>query len=453
MRIVIDGAGEVGSHLAKLLRREKAEVVVIDSDAKKLQNLTAYADVQAIQGEPVSLEAFERAQVKKSDLFIAVVPNVPQEVNILACQVAKKMGSAKVIARINSTQFTSPHGKALLKELGIDLAFYPEKIAADEIVDIIRHNASADTMDFAGGKLQVAAFRLGEESDALDTTLVEFVRNIPTEAASSFRVIAISRDGKTIIPRFDTKFKYGDLVYTISKREAMETVLSLLGVKGFAISSVMVVGGGDKGSMAAKKLSNTVKSVKVVEKDHERCINLTESLPDNVLIVNGDGRNPDFLNEEGIRDYDAFVAVTGNDEANILACVAAKRAGVHRTIAEVENLEYIRFAEEMGVDNIINKKLMTAGRIFKFTLSDKARFVRYMSGTDAEVVEYTVSEKSAAIKGTLRDLTLPAEAVVGGVIRGTDAFIAVGSTQLQSGDHVAVFALPSAVAELDKFFK
>lgn len=453
MRIVIDGAGQVGSHLAKLLRREKAEVVVIDSDAKKLQNLTAYADVQAIAGDPVSMEAFEQAQVKKADLFIAVAPNVPQEVNILACQVAKKMGAAKVIARISSTQFTSPHGKALLKELGIDLAFYPEKIAAGEIVDIIRHNASADTMDFAGGKLQVAAFRLGEESDALDSTLVEFVRSIPTEAASSFRVIAISRDGKTIIPRFDTKFKYGDLVYTISKREAMSTVLELLGVKGFAISSVMVVGGGDKGSMAASKLSTVVKSVKVVEKDHERCINLTETLPGNVLIVNGDGRNPDFLNEEGVKDFDAFVALTGNDEANILACVAAKKAGVHRTIAEVENLEYIRFAEEMGVDNIINKKLLTAGRIFKFTLSDKARFVRYMSGTDAEVVEYTVSEKSAAIKGTLRDLTIPAEAVIGGVIRGTDAFIAVGDTQLQAGDHVAVFALPSAVAELDKFFK
>lgn len=453
MRIVIDGAGEVGSHLAKLLRREKAEVVVIDSDLKRLQNLTAYADVQAIPGDPVSLDAFEQAGVRRADIFIAVVPSVAQEVNILAAQIAKKMGVSKVVARIGSTQFLKPYGKALLKELGIDLVFYPEKIAADEVVDIIRHNASADTMDFAGGKLQVAAFRLDVESDALDSTLVEFVNSIPEKDRTKFRVIAISRDGKTIIPRFDTRFKYGDLVYTICRREFMDSLLRLLGVQGFAISSAMIVGGGDKGSMAAGKLAEIVRNVKVVEKDHERCIALTESLPDNVLIVNGDGRNPDFLAEEGIRDCDAFVALTGNDEANILACVAAKRAGVHRTIAEVENLEYVRFAEDMGVDNVINKKLLTAGSIFKLTLSDKARFVRYMSGTEAEVVEYTVSEKSSIIKGTLRDITLPSEVVVGGVIRGNDAFIAVGDTQLQVGDRVAVFALPSAVAELDKFFK
>ncbi|MBQ0077529.1 MAG: Trk system potassium transporter TrkA [Bacteroidales bacterium] len=453
MRIVIDGAGEVGSHLAKLLLREGSEVTVIDFDDDRLAAISGSLDVEAIQGEPASVETLRNARIDKADLFISVVPYVAPEVNVLAAEIAKKLGAKKCLARIKDVEFLRSENRALLGELGVDMAFCPEKIAADEIVDIIRHSASTDTMDFAEGKLQVAAFRLGEDSPALDTTLVDFVRGIPAQTASLFRVIAIARDGDTNIPRFDSKFRYGDLVYIICKKEAVDSITALLGVHGTDISSVMILGGGTIGAMAAAKLSSRLDSVKVIEKERERCITLSETLPDEVQIISGDGRNPDFLAEESINDYDAFVALTGNDEANILSCVAAKKLGVQKTIAEVENIEYVKLAEEMGVDNVINKKLITAGRIFKFTLSDKTRFVRYMSGTDAEVMEYTVSEGSSITKGALKDIKFPEGAVIGGVMRDGEAFIAVGDTQIRPGDRVAVFALPSNAGKVDKFFK
>ncbi|MBR2128594.1 MAG: NAD-binding protein, partial [Bacteroidales bacterium] len=216
---------------------------------------------------------------------------------------------------------------------------------------------------------------------------------------------------------------------------------------------VMILGGSPIGEMVAKQLSKQIDSVKLIEMNKEKCLDLSEKLPGNVIVVNGDGRNSDMLIEENIREYDAFVAVTNSSETNILACVAAKSLGVGRTIAEVENIEYIRLAESMGVDAVINKKLITAGRLFKFTLSNKVRFVKYMSGTNAEVLEYIVAPDTAITKRPLKDMGFPADAIIGGIIRGNESFIAVGDTHIQAYDRVAVFALPQAVKEVDKFFK
>ena len=216
----------------------------------------------------------------------------------------------------------------------------------------------------------------------------------------------------------------------------------------------MILGGSEIGEMVAGQLMRQqLDAVKIIDIDKQRCRELTEKLPGGLLVANGDARNSDFLVEEGIRDYDALVAVTGNDEANILSCVVAKKFGVSRTVAQVENLEYLRLAEDMGVDAVINKKLITAGRIFKFTLSDKVRFVRYMSGTDAEVLEYTVAPNARVTRAPLKDIDFPRNAIIGGVIRGSDSFIAVGDTRIEPYDRVAVFALPETVKEVDKFFK
>jgi len=207
------------------------------------------------------------------------------------------------------------------------------------------------------------------------------------------------------------------------------------------------------GEMVARSLSRQVDTVKIIEKNKERCLELSECLPDNVLIVNGDGRNSDFLFEEAINDYDAFVALSGSDETNVLSCVVAKKFGVQKTVAEVENIEYLHLSEEMGVDTVINKKLIVASRIFKFTLSGRARFVKYMNGTSAEVIEYTVAPGSAITKAPLKDIDFPANAIVGGVVRGSESFIATGSTQIEAYDRVAVFALPETIKATDKFFK
>ena len=452
MKIVIAGAGEVGSHLAKMLSNESNEITVIDMDGERLQNLRATADVITVEGNPSAIHVLREAGVNSADLFIAVNPSESQDVNIVSAMLAKKLGSKKATARINNEEYLTYENKYLFTEMGIDLMFYPEKIAAGEILDLLKRTSSSDSLEFARGKLHMSVFKLEEDSPLIGMSMVEFSQ-LASEEGFKFRVVAISRKNETLIPKFDTKFKYHDLVFIISKREGMEMLLRYVGKHDIEVNNVMILGGSPIGEMVAKQMSKQVDTIKLIEMNKAKCLDLSEKLPSNVMVVNGDGRNSDMLLEESIREYDAFVAVTNNSETNILACVAAKSLGVPRTIAEVENLEYIRLAESMGVDAVINKKLITAGRIFRFTLSSKVRFVKYMSGTKAEVLEYIVSQGSAITKTTLMNMNFPSNAIIGGVIRGNESFIAVGDTQIMPYDRVAVFALPEAVKEVDKFFK
>ena len=455
MKIIIEGAGQVGSHLAKMLSHEGGDITVIDDNEARLQRLTSSADVVTVLGDPSSIKVLRDAGCAKADLFISVNPSTSQTVNIVSALLAKRLGSKRVIARLDDEAYLLPENKLMFKDMGIDMLFYPEKIASDEIIDLLKHTASTDSMDFARGKLQLVVFRLDDDAPILDMKVAEFTAAMTAASSQAqLRIIAIARKGETIIPKFDTRFAYNDHLYIIAKREGVPAILKYLGKDNIEVDKVMILGGSEIGEMVAGQLlKQQLDAVKIIDIDKQRCRELTEKLPSNVLVANGDARNSDFLVEEGIRDYDALVACTGNDEANILSCVVAKKFGVTRTIAQVENLEYLRLAEDMGVDAVINKKLITASRIFKFTLSDKVRFVRYMSGTDAEVLEYTVAPNSLITKGPLKDIAFPRNAIIGGVIRGSESFIAIGDTRIEPYDRIAVFALPEAVKEVDRFFK
>ena len=455
MKIIIEGAGQVGSHLAKMLSHEGSDITVIDDSEARLRQLTTVADVVTVLGDPSSIKVLREAGCAKADLFIAVNPLTTQTVNIVSALLAKKLGTKRVIARVDDEAYLVPENKLMFKDMGIDMLFYPEKIASDEIIDMLKHTASTDSMDFARGKLQMVVFRLEDDSPILDMSVAEFTSAMTaTSQEAQFRIIAIARRGETLIPKRDTKFNYNDHLYIIAKREGIPAIMKFIGKDNVEVDSVMILGGSEIAEMVSAQLvRHQLKAVKIIEIQADRCRELSERLPSEVIVANGDGRNSDFLVEEGIRDYDAVVAVTGNDEANILACVVAKKFGVARTVAQVENLEYVRLAEDMGVDAVINKKLITAGRIFKFTLSDKVRFVRYMSGTDAEVLEYTAAPESRITQAPLKDIEFPRNAIIGGVIRGSDSFIAVGDTRIEPYDRVAVFALPDTVKEVDKYFK
>ena len=453
MKIVIEGAGEVGSHLANMLKSEANDVTVIDDNQQRIDALRAYTDVETVVGNPSSISVLREANVGDADLFIAVYPFAAQEINIVGALLAKRLGTRKVIARISDEDYLSSENKLLFKEMGIELLFYPERSAADEIIDFLKHNSTAETMEFARGKLQIAVYKINEDSAMLDLKLAEFIKPIDPETLKQFRIIAITREDKTIIPKLGTKFQYGDLVFVISKRDTVGTLNALFGKSNINIGSAMIIGGNATAAMLARSLDRSGVRVKLVERDRERCIELSEKLPSSVEVVIGDGRNSDFLFEEGIQGYDAFIALTSSDESNVLSCVVAKKFGVARTVAEVENMEYIKLAEEMGVDNVINKKLLTAGRIFRLTLSGKARFVHYMTGTNAEVIEYTVVPGSAITKGPIKDIDFPENAIIGGVIRRNEAIIAVGDTVIEAYDRVAVFALPQSIREIDKFFR
>ena len=452
MKIIISGAGEVGSHLAKMLRNEANDICVIDSNQQRLTALSETADVVTVCGNPASIEVLKNAGAEKADLFVAVNPSTSQNVNVVCSALAKSLGSKKVVCRVNNEEYLAYDNKYLFSDMGIDLLFYPEKIAAGEIVDLLKRSASTEAMEFGRGKLQISVYKLEEDSPIIDKTLLDFSRDF-ADAETRFRVVAIARGNETIIPKIDTRFRYHDLVFIISRRDGNAPLMEYLGKKDIEIKSLMMVGGGPIAEMVAKQLGRQMESIKIIEEDKNRCLYLSEHLGDNVTIVNGDGRNTDLLIEESLRSTDAFVALTESSETNILTCVAAKKCGIARTIAEVENLEYIRLAEDMGVDAVINKKLITAGRIFKFTLSDKIRFIKYMSGTNAEVLEYITAPGSKITSAQLKDLDFPGDAVIGGRIRGNESIIAVGDTRIEDYDRVVVFALPQAVKEVDRFFR
>ena len=448
MNIIIAGAGEVGSHLAKMLSKEANMLTIIDNDPARLNKLSEIADVITVQGQPTSIATLMQAGVENADLFIAVSPAQQQDVNILSALLAKKLGSKKVTARVNNDEYMHHVNKLMFTELGIDLLFYPEKIASYEIADLLRQTGTSEFMEFARGMLQMVVFRLDEGAPLIDKQVSDICSY---EGNSQYQTVAIERNSITIIPTPSTKFIQGDIVFVICTRDGVNQAMSYSGKNDIEIKNLMIVGGGSIGEMLAKKMRPLTDNIKIIESRKERCEYLAQTL-DKVLIINGDGRNSDLLLEEDVKQYDAFVAVTSSSETNILSCVAAKKMGVSKTIAEVENIEYIKLAEEMGVDAVINKKLITAGRIFRFTLSNKVRSIKCLNGSDAEILEFIVSPGSEITKGPIKDLHFPKEAIIGGIIRGTSSFMATPETNIKPYDRVVVFALPQVLAKVNKFF-
>ena len=448
MKIVIAGAGEVGCHLAKMLSEGYHEITIIDNDEERLALVSESMDVLTVQGNPTSINILKSAGVDKADLFVAVSPAKEQDVNLVAALIAKKLGARKVTARINAAEYLNYENKLMFTEMGIDLMFYPEKIAASEIGDLLKQSDVSEFVDFARGQLQMIVFRIDEYSKLLNKTPGE----LPYDPADlPFRIVAIARGSETLIPQNDTLLKRGDMVYVISKREHVDELMTWSGKQSLDIKRLTILGGGRIGEMVAKQFEKTAEFVKIIEINRERCEVLSENL-DRTLVINGDGRNSDFLYEEDVKSCDAFVAVTSSSETNILACVAAKKMGVSKTIAEVENIEYIKLAEGMGVDAVINKKIITAGRIFRFTMSTKVRTVKVIGGSDAEVIEYIVNPDSPVTKAPLKDLHFPSDAVIGGVIRGNATLIAADDTRIKPYDRVVIFALPSALSRIERFF-
>ena len=448
MKIVIAGAGEVGCHLAKMLSEGYHEITIIDNDEERLALVTESMDVLTVQGNPTSIKVLKSAGVENADLFVAVNPAKEQDVNLVAAIIAKKLGAKKVTARINDAEYLNYDNKLMFTDMGIDLLFYPEKIAATEIGDLLKQSDVSEFVDFARGQLQMVVFRIDEDSKLINKTGADFnydPDNLP------FRIVALTRGGDTIIPHRDTLFKRGDMAYVVTKSSHVDELMALSGKRYLDIKRLTILGGGRIGEMVAAQFEKNAEFVKIIEINRDRCEVLSENL-DHTLVINGDGRNSDFLYEEDVKSCDAFVAVTSSSETNILACVAAKKMGVAKTIAEVENIEYIKLAEGMGVDAVINKKIITAGRIFRFTMSNKVRTVKVIGGSDAEVIEYIVNPDSQITKAPIGQLNLPQDAIIGGIIRGNEAIIASDNTLVKPYDRVVIFALPTVLGRIERFF-
>ena len=445
MKIVIAGAGEMGSHLAKMLSGNGHDITVIDSDQKLLADVASLADVITVEGDSTTFAVLRKASVRRCDLFIAV--NHIENDNVVAAMLAKQLGAKKSIARIDNNEYLEPNNKEIFIEMGIDYLFYPEKVAAREVINLLGHTSTTEYVDFSSGKLSLVVFRLEPASSLIGRELTGFSED---DAPLSYRTVAITRAGQTIIPRGGERFAEGDTVYVIARQDAVKEVMEFSGQTNVRIKNMMILGGSRIGVRIAMELQEEV-NIKLIDYNADKAYRLAELL-DKTLIINEDGRNTEAMLEEGRANMDAFVAVTGRSETNILTAMLAKRMGVKKVIAEVENMNYINLAESIGIDTIINKKLVTASNIFRFTMSTDVQAIKCLMGSDAEVLEFIVKPNSPATKNRIRDLGLPEDVIVGGIVRGDKVFIAVGSTEINAYDRVVVFAMPASVARIGTFF-
>ena len=445
MKIIIAGAGEVGSHLAKMLSNENHDIVVVDPEDERLRAIDASMDIMTVHGSATSIEILKEANIKRTDLFIAVAHS--EDTNITAAILGKKLGAKTTIARIDNPEYLLPSHKDHFVTLGVDYLIYPEMIAAKEVIGLLHQTGITEFVDFSGGRLSLFVLKLDEDAPIINKTLMEATnQNKPLD----YRAVAITRQGKTIIPRGNDRFLVNDLVYVVSTLSGYVEIMKYAGKEKLALKNIMILGGSRIGRSIAKELERQY-NIKLIEINREKCLQLADFLED-TLVINGDGRDTGMLCEEGLRNMDAFIAVTGSSETNILSCLFAKKNGVKKTIAEVEILEYIGLAESSGVDTIINKKLVTASRIFKFTTSAKVSIVKYLTGSDAEVLEFVVKPEAKVTTGSLMEINFPEDAIVGGIIRGKSSFIAKGDTIIKPNDRVVVFALPLAISKIEKFF-
>ncbi len=445
MKIVIVGAGEVGSHLARMLSGSGHDITVADKDAKGLEAISEVSDVVTIEGDPATFATLKRASVRKADLVIAV--HQQENINILSAMLAKQLGAKKAIARIDNNEYLESGNKEVFLGMGIDYLFYPEKTAAEEVINLLGHTATTEYVDFSGGRMSLVVFRPSASSPLVAKTMLEIA---PDPSALNYRIVAIARGEETIIPHGDDRVYIGDTVYVVTPAEFALQVQDLSGHRAFDVRSMMILGGSRIGVQIASALQEHI-DIKLVEYNPAEAYRLAELL-DKTLIINADGRNIDAMMEEDINRMDAFVAVTSRSETNILTAMLAKKLGVKKVIAEVENLNYIALAESIGIDTVINKKMLTASNIYRFTMNTDVQAVKILTGTSAEVLEFIVKPGSPATHAPIRDLGFPAEATIGGIVRGGSVVMAVGDTQIVAYDRVVVFAKPEARALVGKYF-
>ena len=446
MKIIIAGAGEVGTYLAKMLYTVNHDIIVIDKDENKLKNIDSHFDFLTVKGSATSISILKDSDISRADLLIAITET--EEANMTIAILGKKLGAKKVIARVNNHEYLEKSNHRFIDEMGIDSLVYPEILASKEVVSMLQQSGTSKKFDFSSGHLSLYVLKLNVESPIIGKTLEQAaIDNEPYE----YRTVAISRDYQTVIPHGSDQFKMNDLVYIVTSQEGINHLMNYAGKSHFPIKNVMIMGGSRIGRKTAKALEGKF-NVKLLEIDKNRSFELADSL-DKTLVVNADGTDIDVLLEEGIKNMDAFVAVTGNSETNILTSAIAKKFGVKKTIAEIENLEYIQIAESMGIDSVINKKLIAASHIFSHTMSADVSTVQCLSSTDAEALEFIVHENSAILKNSLKNLKFPKNAIIGGVIRDNISFIAKGDTEFMPNDKVIAFALPEAIKKLNQLFK
>ena len=445
MKIIIAGAGAVGTHLAKLLANEKQDIILMDENEERLGKLGNNFDLMTVNISPTSISGLKEAGTANADLFIAVTPNESQ--NMTACMLASGLGAKKTVARIDNYEYLLPKYQEFFSQRGVHSLIYPEMLAAKDIVDAVKMSWIRQWWEFAGGALVLLGTKMRETAEILNIPLYELGgRNIP------FHIVAIKRGNETIIPRGDDSILLNDIVYFTTTKKYIPYIRKISGKESYAdVRNVMIMGGSRIAVRTVQYMPEYMRT-KIIENDLARCNRLTELVDDKVMIINGDGRDLDLLTEEGIQNTEAFVALTGSSETNILACLAAKRMGVSKTVAQVENIDYISMAESMDIGCVINKKFIAASHIYQMMLDADVSNVKCLTFANADVAEFTVKAGARITRTQVKDAGLPKGATIGGLIRNGEGILVTGNTTIQENDHVVVFCLNMMIKKLEKFF-
>lgn len=446
MRIIIAGAGDVGFHLAKLLAYEEHDIVLIDKDGDLLNVASHNLDVATTKGNSTSYSVLEEADIKNADLLICVTSS--EETNITTAIIGKHLGAKKTIARVQNIEYIFNRESLDLRELGIDEIISPESLAAKEIKRLLKEAALTDSFEFDNGKLVLVGVMIDENSALKNKTLHDASHLNPD---NNFITVAILRNNETVIPRGENAFEIGDHAYFIAEPSGIDRVLELAGKPKIGIKNIMVLGGSQVGYHTAKRLSRKF-NVKLIEKNKEKAFELADELK-NVMVINGDCRDVELLQEEGIENMDAFIAVTGNSETNIMSALVAKKHKIKKTISLVENMDYIHLSQNIGVDTMINKKLIAANFIFRYIRQGDVISLTSIHGVDAEILEFIVKTDSKITKNNIKELDFPKEAIIGGVVRNGVGYIAMGDFQIRSKDRVVVLCRPGCIHSVESFFK
>ena len=448
MKIIIAGGGEVGFHLAKLLSFESLDITLIDTDKERLNYAESHLDIKGIKGDASSVALMQEAQVENSDLFIAVTAE--EATNITICALAKQLGSKRTIARISNFEYINAKETISFQEIGVDELISPEELAANEIQQLLDQSAFSNSYEFEAGALTLIGTKLDEH--------VPFVGKTVKEAASifadvHFMPIAIQRQGTqtTIIPRGDTVFEPGDTIFFITLKEGVEELYKLTGKKKESIKKIMILGGGKIGYNTARELCKKKFKITLLEKNKKKAFELADLLP-NALVIHGDGRNSDLLDEEELSSMDAFISVTENSETNIMSCLMAKTKKVKKTIALVENMDYFQLSHSIGIDTLINKKLLTANTIFRYIRKGDVVDMTTLNNLNAEILEFVVNANSKVANYRIKDIDFPRTAIIGGVIKNGVGIIALGDYKILPGDRIVVCCLPRAIKRIEQLF-
>lgn len=442
MKIVIAGAGEVGTHLAKLLLNENQDITIIDSDEEKLLKLESYNMLTHV-GNPVSFKTLRNAGAENCDLFIAVTPFETD--NVLACEIAKTLGAGKAVARIDNYDFLREENRSFFTDKGIDDLIYPEYLAAEEMEIALKRAWVRNWFELCNGELIIIGVKIRENAKMVGMPLRDLFK-----MSNYAHISAIKRNHETIIPRGDDYIRVNDIVYIATTNGDMQNIRTLCGKSDINVNNLMIMGGSRIAVQLAMRVGDDYK-ITIIESDINRCEELAERLP-NCNIIHGDGKNFEILEEEGIEDMDAFIALTENSEANILSCLAAKEYGVKKTIAEVENIQFISVAEALNIGTIINKKLLASSRIFQFLLDSDSTNAKCLALADAEVTELVAKKGSKITNAKIKDLNLSRDLTIAGMLRDGKGYLVQGDTQIQEGDHVVVFCLSGAIHKVEKLF-